>query len=102
MTGVQWVTLVGQLQPEETVRLRTRLLRPYRVMLFDDDINEMNYVVHALLQSVNSLTQQEAEQIMLTAHMTGSAIVAICPRELAEFYQQRLLSYRLTATIEPE
>ncbi len=102
MIGAQWVTPLDQLQPEEQVRLRTRLLRPYRVMLFDDEINEMNYVVHALCQSVNNLTQQEAEQIMLTAHMTGNAVVAICPRELAEFYQQRLLSYHLTATIEPE
>jgi ATP-dependent Clp protease adaptor protein ClpS len=39
---------------------------------------------------------------MLTAHLTGSAIVAICPKEIAEFYQERLLSYGLTATIEPE
>ena len=42
------------------------------------------------------------EHIMLTAHLTGSAIVIVCPKEAAEYYQERLLSYGLTATIEPE
>jgi ATP-dependent Clp protease adaptor protein ClpS len=89
-------------RPEELLRRRTQLLPPYRVILFDDDYNEMNYVVFALLQSVNNLSPQEAEHIMLTAHLTGSAIVIICPKEAAEYYQERLQSYGLTATIEPE
>lgn len=91
-----------QVKPEEIVRSRTQLLPPYKVVLFDDDYNEMNYVVFAILHAVNNLTQQEAEHIMLTAHLTGSAIVITCPRETAEYYQERLLSYGLTATIEPE
>jgi ATP-dependent Clp protease adaptor protein ClpS len=89
-------------RPEEIVRRHTQLLPPYKVVLFDDDYNEMNYVVFALLQSVNNLSPQEAEHIMLTAHLTGSAVVIVCPKEAAEYYQERLLSYGLTATIEPE
>lgn len=92
----------NQVQPEELTRLRTRLLPPYRVVLFDDDYNEMNYVIFALLHAVNQLSEQEAEYIMLTAHRTGSAIVIVCPKETAEYYQERILSYGLTATIEPE
>ena len=91
-----------QVKPEELRRLRAQILPPYKVILFNDDYNEMDYVIAALLQSVNGLTSQEAEQIMLTAHLTGSAIVIICPKETAEYYQERLLSYGLTATIEPE
>jgi ATP-dependent Clp protease adaptor protein ClpS len=91
-----------QVETEELLRLRAKLFPPYRVVLFDDDYNEMNYVVFVLLHSINNLSQAEAERIMLTAHLTGSAIVAICPKEIAEFYQERLLSYGLTATIEPE
>ena len=91
-----------QVKPEELRRLLAEILPPYKVILFNDDYNEMDYVVAALLQSVNGLTSQEAEQIMLTAHLTGSAIVIICPKETAEYYQERLLSYGLTATIEPE
>ncbi len=93
---------MGQLQTdtEELTRLRARLLPPYKVILHNDDYNEMDYVVFALIHAINRLTQAEAEHIMLTAHLLGSAIVAICPREIAEFYQERLLSYGLTATIE--
>jgi|SRR5437660_4552946 len=91
-----------QIKPEEIVRQRTELLPPYKVILFDDDENEMMYVAFALLKSVNSLSVQEAQRIMLTAHLTGSAVVIVCPKEAAEYYQERLLSYNLTATIEPD
>jgi ATP-dependent Clp protease adaptor protein ClpS len=92
---------LAQVDTEELLRLRAKLLPPYRVVLHDDDYNEMNYVIFVLLHSINNLSQPEAERIMLTAHLTGSAIAAVCPRETAEFYQERLLSYGLTATIEP-
>ncbi len=91
-----------QVETEELIRLRAKLLPPYRVMLYDDDYNEMNYVVFVLLHSINNLSQPEAERIMLAAHLTGSATAAVCPKETAEFYQERLLSYGLTATIEPD
>jgi ATP-dependent Clp protease adaptor protein ClpS len=91
-----------QIKPEEIIRSLNQLLPPYKVVLFDDDYNEMDYVIAALLHSINTLSPQEAEHIMLTAHLTGSAIVVVCPKETAEFYQERLLSYGLTATIEPE
>jgi ATP-dependent Clp protease adaptor protein ClpS len=91
-----------QIKPEKIIRQHTQLLPPYKVILFDDDVNEMNYVIYALLHAVNNLSAEEAEQIMLTAHLTGSAIVVVCPKELAEYYQERLSGYGLTATIEPE
>ena len=91
-----------QIKPEEVVRQRTQLLPLYKVILFDDDVNDMMYVVFALLNSVNSLSTQEAQSIMLTAHLTGNAIVVVCPKEAAEYYQERLLSYNLMATIEPD
>ncbi len=94
--------MLSQTETEELQRLRAQLFPPYKVILYNDDYNEMNYVVAALLHAVNSLSTQEAERIMLTAHLTGSAIVIVCPKEIAEYYQERLLSYGLTATIEPE
>lgn len=91
-----------QLKPDEVVLDRTKLLPPYKVIVHNDDYNEMDYVIFALLHSVNSLTVQQAQHIMLTAHLTGKAVVIVCPKEAAEYYQQRLLSYDLTATIEPD
>jgi ATP-dependent Clp protease adaptor protein ClpS len=96
------LSMLSQPETEQLLRLRAKLFPPYKVILFDDDHNEMNYVVAALLHSVEDLSQQEAERIMLTAHLTGSAIVVVCPKEIAEYYQERLLSYGLTATIEPD
>jgi len=89
-------------ETEKSVRQRARLLPPYKVILFNDDYNEMDYVVSVLLQTINNLSQSEAEHIMLTEHLTGNAVVIVCPKEIAEYYQERLLSYGLTATIEPE
>lgn len=97
VTLPQW-----QSEIEELLRLRARLLPPYKVVLFDDDYHEMDYVVSVLLRTVSKLTQIEAEDIMLTAHFTGSAVVAVCPRETAEFYQDKLSEYGLRTTIEQE
>ena len=91
-----------QVEIEELLRLRAKLLPPYRVVLLDDDYNEMNYVIFVLLHAINNLSQPEAERIMLTAHLTGSAVAAVCPKETAELYQERLRNYGLMATIEPE
>ncbi len=89
-------------ETEKSIRQRARLLPPYKVILFNDDYNDMDYVVAVLLQTINNLSQQEAEIIMLTAHLTGSAVVVVCPKEIAEYYQEQLLGYGLTATIEPD
>lgn len=91
-----------QVEMEALIRLRAKLLPPYRVVLLDDDYNEMNYVIFVLLHAINNLSQPEAERIMLTAHLTGSAVAAVCPKETAELYQERLGNYGLMATIEPE
>jgi ATP-dependent Clp protease adaptor protein ClpS len=91
-----------QVKPEELQRLRTFILPPYKVILHNDDYNEMDYVVFALLRAVNQLTVREADDIMLTAHLQGKAVVITCPKEAAEYYQERLLSYGLTVTVEPD
>jgi ATP-dependent Clp protease adaptor protein ClpS len=102
MTGDSLPPFKLQVDLEKLSRMRDALFPPYKVILFNDDENTMDYVVAALLHAVNSLTLPEAERIMLTAHVTGSAVVVVCPRETAEYYQERLLSYGLTATIEPD
>ena len=102
MFGLSMASPLLQAQPEELTRLRARLLPPYKVILFNDDHNDMDYVVAVLLRLINHLTSSEAQAIMWMAHMTGSAVVIVCPKESAEYYQERLLGYGLTATIEPE
>ena len=86
----------------QEIEQRLRLLPRYRVLLHNDDVNSMDFVVHALLQTVQRLTVDEAVKIMLEAHLHGMAQVVICPKETAEFYRAGLESYGLTSTIEPE
>ncbi len=87
----------------ETSRLVEELrdiLPPYSVILHNDDVNSMDFVVAALLKSVEPLSQEAAVNIMLEAHNTGCAVVITCPLEHAEFYRDRLRSFRLGVTIE--
>lgn len=74
----------------------------YRVLLHNDDFNTMEYVVQILLQTVPSLTQPQAVNIMMEAHTSGIALVIICAQEHAEFYSETLKNHGLTSTIEPE
>ena len=73
-----------EVETEELIRQRAKLFPPYRVVLFNDDYNDMDYVVLVLLHTINNLSRQEANRIMLTAHLQGSAIVVVCPKETAE------------------
>lgn len=73
----------------------------YRVLLHNDNHNFPEYVAMCLIE-VAQLTEDEAIQVMLTAHSTGVGLVKICDIEPAEFYCEGLKSKGLTSTIEPE
>ncbi|MEB3162723.1 MAG: ATP-dependent Clp protease adapter ClpS [Prochlorothrix sp.] len=74
----------------------------YRVLLHNDDFNPMEYVVQVLIQTVPSLTQPQAVNIMMEAHENGLALVITCDLEPAEFYCETLKAHGLTSTIEPD
>jgi len=76
------------------------ILPPYAVILHNDDVNEMNYVVRSLLMCIPELSAEQAAEVMLQAHLNGKARVIACPLERAELYRDRLQSRGLTATIE--
>ena len=74
-------------------------LPPVTVVLHNDDVNSMDHVVLALLDSVPELEPERAVEVMLTAHEHGEADVVACPLERAELYRERLERRGLTATI---
>jgi ATP-dependent Clp protease adaptor protein ClpS len=90
---------VETIEKPSTVR---KLAPRYRVLLHNDDFNTMEYVVRALLETVPSLTQPQAVNIMMEAHNTGVGLVIVCAQEHAEFYCESLKSRGLTSTIEPD
>ncbi|MFA7249687.1 MAG: ATP-dependent Clp protease adaptor ClpS [Dehalococcoidia bacterium] len=81
---------------EDTLRAA---LPPATVVLHNDDVNSMDHVVIALLDSVPEITPERAVEVMLTAHEHGEADVIACPLERAELYRDRLERHGLTATI---
>jgi ATP-dependent Clp protease adaptor protein ClpS len=86
---------------EQEQQTRRRILPPWRVLLHNDDVNDMVHVVRALVRSVASLSIERATEIMLEAHRRGVAQVIVCPKEHAELYRERLEHHGLTSTIEP-
>jgi ATP-dependent Clp protease adaptor protein ClpS len=74
----------------------------YRVLLHNDDFNSMEYVVQTLMQTVAGITQPQAVDIMMEAHVNGIALVITCALEHAEFYCETLKNHGLTSTIEPD
>jgi ATP-dependent Clp protease adaptor protein ClpS len=88
-------------EPIERTRSIEETLPPYRVVLHNDDVNDMGHVVRALVASVPELSVERAAEVMLEAHNHGQAEVIRCPLERAELYRDRLRSHRLTASVEP-
>ena len=74
----------------------------YKVLLHNDPINTMEYVVVTLQKVVPQLSEQDALAVMLEAHNTGVGVVIICDLEPAEFYSENLNSNGLTSSIEKE
>ena len=82
---------------------RVRKVSPkYKVLLHNDPVNTMDYVVGILRQVVPQLSEQDALNIMLETHNTGVGLVIVCDLEPAEFYSESLKAKGLTSTIELE
>ena len=86
---------------KQTERVRKTSPR-YKVLLHNDPVNTMDYVVITLRQILPQLTEQDAISVMLETHNTGVGLVITCDLEPAEFYCESLKSKGLTSTIEPE
>ena len=76
-------------------------LPPYKVLLHNDDVNDVEHVIMALLK-VTPLCMDDAIQKMLEAHNSGLSLLLVTHQELAEMYQEQLTSLSLTVTIEPD
>jgi len=61
----------------------TELEPLYRVIIHNDDVTPMDFVVHALT-SFFYLSNPKAAEIMMTAHFSGMAYVQTLPKSEAE------------------
>ena len=78
-----------------------RMDRPWVVVVWDDPVNLMDYVVF-VFQEVFGFARDTATELMLKVHHEGRAVVFSGTREPAELAVQRLHGYGLWATLERE
>jgi ATP-dependent Clp protease adaptor protein ClpS len=78
---------------------RTDLDLPWQVVVWNDPVNLMDYVVW-VLRKLFGHSVEEATRLMLAVHNEGRATVAEGPREQAEIDCYRLHQFGLWATIE--
>ena len=85
----------------------TELEPLYRIIIHNDDVTPMDFVVH-ILKTIFYLANDKAAEIMLTAHIKGSAYVQTLPKPEAERRIQRAhfeahnAGYPLKFSMEPE
>lgn len=81
---------------EET---KTAIAEPWKVLLHNDPVNLMGYVV-LMLKNIFGYSDEKASEIMLSVHKNGKTVVWSGEKETAEFYVEQLHSAQLMATIE--
>jgi ATP-dependent Clp protease adaptor protein ClpS len=93
--------------PESDTKQKTRHAPRYRVLIHNDDVTTMEFVVH-VLRKIFQKNDEEAIQIMLRAHHSGLSLVDTLPLEQAEFRVDqshslaRTQKFPLKLTYEPE
>ena len=88
-----------KVEPTVEERSQTSTSRPWNVVVWDDPINLMTYVVW-VFRKLFGWPVDQATKHMLEVHTKGRSIVASEPRETAELYVMRLHGYGLQATLE--
>ncbi len=73
----------------------------WHVVILDDPVNLMSYVV-MILKKVFSFDEGTARRHMLEVHEQGRSVVWTGLREKAEAYAFTLQQWHLTAVLEPE
>lgn len=84
----------------EPVKAPPKMLPPYRVLLHNDDHNEMLFVVATIVE-LTPLNKERAVVAMLEAHQAGVSLLLVTHQERAELYRDQFTSKGLTVTIEP-
>jgi len=89
------------LLPKEETRTELALEGVWRVVVLNDPVNLMSYVV-MVFKKVFGFDEQTARKKMLEVHEQGRSIVWSGLREKAEAYVFTLQQWHLTATLEPD
>jgi ATP-dependent Clp protease adaptor protein ClpS len=101
------VEIVPEIEIIEEQEEQTELEPLYRVLIHNDDVTPMDFVVQ-ILKSIFYQSNPKAFEIMLIAHITGLAYVQTLPKSEAEkrinraHFAAGLEGYPLHFSMEPE
>jgi ATP-dependent Clp protease adaptor protein ClpS len=93
-TPVETPTIV-----EPDIDESVEVARPWVVVVWNDPINLMSYVVY-VFQKLFGYSKEKATKLMLDVHYKGKAAVSSGNREQAEIDVSRLHAHGLWATME--
>ena len=94
-------------QIEPAIVPETDLEPMYRVIIHNDDVTPMDFVIH-ILERIFFVDNQAALMIMYTAHFNGTAYVQTLPKSEAQarigraHFAAGLEGYPLRFSMEPE
>ena len=80
-------------------KLKDAFTRGWSVIVWNDPINLMDYVVY-VFKSVLKMNEQDASRHMWEVHQKGKSMVARETREKSELIVHRLRAFGLNATLE--
>jgi ATP-dependent Clp protease adaptor protein ClpS len=80
-------------------KLKDAFARGWSVIVWNDPINLMDYVVY-VFKTVLKMNEQDASRHMWEVHQKGKSIVARETREKSELLVHRLRAFGLNATLE--
>ena len=75
--------------------------RPWIVIVWNDPVNLMSYVV-LVLQKLFGYSREKATRLMLQVHNEGKAVVASGSRDMCEGHVARLHGHGLWATMQQD
>lgn len=83
---------------DESTELTAAPLEPWQVVVWNDPVNLMSYVVR-VFRTYFGYSLDHATALMLAVHHDGHAIVATGLRETMEVHAQAMHDYGLWATV---
>ncbi len=80
---------------------KVNYVKYYKVILHNDKVNDFSYVKDKV-KEVFRFKEEKAVKITMEAHSKNIALCSVEPLEHAEFRKERLASFKINSTIEPD
>jgi len=76
----------------DTQKSRVKPPPLYKVLLLNDDYTPMDFVV-AVLQTIFSMTREQATQVMLKVHREGMGVCGVYPKDVAATKVEQVIAF---------